>query len=858
MDEETLQRLILCTMMIWGLFSGKTMVSAQHESCWIPGDQWNISGDTNRFEKTGEGVRLMDSAAGESVLWADPKVGNTTIQLEGILGFSPSSSNAFGLVGITHLDTTGTPAGWILHLGSSGSEDKITFHRWEQGDKGPLLSEGVSVFGDQTAVTISWMVDVNSERIRLFSREKRGLRWRSEGEFDLGGDPLTPEKWGLWMKYTSTRKDRFWIHQWCSARIDPTSNLKVTHWESPEPGLARLFFSQEVSLGPEYDAYLLPQGLPPVGMDTDSMSYGLIKLEWDPDALSARNGPLIIEGIRNEKGEQMSRDTVPIAWDLHYRAGNRIMITEIMADPDPSRGWPPTEWVELYHMGPDSLIAKGWTIGDRTGEGEIESFYLAPEEMIVIVPRDWSGIWKSSGVKVVSAHPWPGFNNSSDDVRVSNENGDVKAEVSYELDRIEPASRRDGGWSFIRDPSPCLLDPVWSFSPEESGASPGKLSWPLSNCPEDVPTVDYDGKFFSICLPRISMPPSLDLELEIGPGTQINVRASAFEDVGQPGCWHLEMEERTEVPEVGYLRFPFAIRDTCGKEIWPENVSLPFGRPVAPDSLDLVISEILIKSTEAAPYLEFFNRSKHAVQLEGLILHFSERGNWVEIDNVGALFPGQYMAVTAYPCRVADHFRAPDTARIISLPALTDIPGSDPLTIELIRKIGFDWILLDRVYYDSDWHAGPYKGARDVSLYKRYPDQDGMKQENWSSSLPPGRGGTPGWGSDFGAPSGKVKENIHFFGTLGGSTPDRYWNLSWDLADHLDWELMVQLFTEEGEDLGFLRLPGPVSAKGDLVWHLSDIRERIPFPGLYLISVICWSSDGDHIRYTGHGLVLPD
>jgi hypothetical protein len=180
------------------------------------------------------------------------------------------------------------------------------------------------------------------------------------------------------------------------------------------------------------------------------------------------------------------------------------------------------------------------------------------------------------------------------------------------------------------------------------------------------------------------------------------------------------------------------------------------------------------------------------------------------------------------------------------------------LTIELIRKVGFDWILLDRVVYDSDWHAGQYKGARDVSLYKRYPDQDGMKQENWSSSLPPGRGGTPGWGSDFIGPSGKVKENIHFSGTLGGSTPDRYWNLRWDLPGHLDWELMAQLFTEEGEDLGFLRLPGPVSAKGDLVWHLTDIRERIPFPGLYLISVICWSSDGDHIRYTGHGLVLPD
>lgn len=852
MDATALRSFIVPAICVLMAFSGKTLVSAQEDRCLIEGFPAGLLGDIELFSAMVDGIRLMDTASGEASLRVEvEKEEIEVIELEAFLAFSPSSSNYLELKGITGTDSTGKENGWLIHLGTSGSEDKLELYRLEHGARADLLSSGKYIHGDKSVTLVSWLVKIRQDTLVYFSREKRGLRWRKEGEVILPGEDLRIMKSEIRCRYSSTRSDKVWIYRWCAGKHD-NSAPGVEYWRSDGPGNCRFYFGEPILLGKDFQAFLLPHLDPPIGLKTDSLNEGMLGLEWDEQNFGVSQGPVVIGGIEDTLGRTGLRDTIPVYWEIPDNANSHIIISEIMADPVPSRGWPNSEYIELTNFGPDTMLVQGWQLSDERSSGTIAPFVFKPKSSIILVPEEDVFLWQTLEIDGICVKSWPGFNNSGDQVKVINASGRVVDSVSYDLSLIEPREKRDGGWSMERDPDPCGLVHTWSFSTSETGGSPALINdLNVFPCPMSKYKTSVQNDQVIIHFSRGPVNLLQPGEMDISP--RLNV--TDMRHLQQDAIWELDLEDPLVDGQLYKLELIRPVTDSCGSLLLDVGDPIKFGRPIFPDTGLLVISEVLLGSPDQTDFIEIVNRSGKVLATEQLIFNFPDLGEWIPVRSSQNIYPGTYLAFTSLPCLTYQHFRALDTANLQFLDGLDDISVRDSLTIELIHVNGQDWKVLDRVIFHRKWHPRSLSDPDSRSFYRIHNDQSGLLKSNWASSVPPGPGGSPGWEMyTFRNKSVKSGE-VSISGSISRQDPGRTWDLDWNLEGE-GWEMMVELFTLSGRYLGIIQGAGPVISSGHYKWGYTDLSEMVIAPGVYLLSITCWNNDGLHERFTEYAIAL--
>jgi len=156
-------------------------------------------------------------------------------------------------------------------------------------------------------------------------------------------------------------------------------------------------------------------------------------------------------------------------------------------------------------------------------------------------------------------------------------------------------------------------------------------------------------------------------------------------------------------------------------------------------------------------YVEFFNRSAEALQLNGLFLTDRPDENGVA-DTVriafapAALPPGGYAVVYTVPSGTpADSLSLvltrpfpdldPNAADVALLPIRRSLAldnGGD-----LVRLHTPDGVVLDEVAYSPEWHHPNLRDTRGTALERITPEAPSDLPENWTSSVAVA-GGTPG------------------------------------------------------------------------------------------------------------------
>jgi hypothetical protein len=852
MAWTALQGYILLTFFCVGLFSGKTMGQRPAENCLSVLAPPFYAPDTLPFDVSEKGWRLQADGAGETAIWlATEGVGSRVITVEGLLDFSPSPANRLSLAGVHRSDTGGVDRGWLLHLGAVGSEDRLELSHWSRSEgRGDLIGEGRFVHGDAPRAVVSWRVVLGEDTLAVFSREKRGLRWRHEGTWMVAGVDTSPVELGLLMGYTSTRRDKFWLYDWCLGG-GSGGPLRVTHWESRGPGQCRFYFGRGVAPTGDFGVWLLPDSVPPVAVGLDSAGLGLIEAEWDELGLGVRSGPVRLGGIRDTLGGLLDAAEVPVGWFAPDLGDVSVVLSECMPDPDPSRGWPNSEFVELFNAGVDTAFLGGWTLADDRTVGEVSDWALAPGAFVVLVPPDRVADWERFSVPVAGVAPWPVLNNGADRLELRNSLGMVMDSLSYDRDRLEPKDQRGGGWSIERPLEPCVLSESWAYTAAGTGATPARGPERGVRCPPGRVVTRVDGQRLRLSLPGIAdltvpaTAPEVEPPMQAG-GAMVRV---------SEGVWEVALAGAPEPGRPYAVRWPKGVVDTCGG-VWLEpGHRTRYARPVAPEKGELVVSEVLMWDDPAARFVELSNVGDRAVVADGLLLHFVDQDRWTALVDTVPLFPGQHRAFSPEPCRLSSYYGSPDTAGIVFAGGLSSM-ASGAGRVQLIRVEGISWTVIDEVYYDPSWHLAALRGRRDVSLERKDLGGDGLEAANWGSSLPPGPGATPGMANSRGGAAGDpAKGPAVLGGAVAPGDPYRRWACSWSLGDG-QWHMMVEAFTLEGQRVGFLRGPGPVLGRGEVEWSYGDLPGPMA-PGLYLLAARFWSDKGRSKKYTGYGLILP-
>lgn len=523
---------------------------------------------------------------------------------------------------------------------------------------------------------------------------------------------------------------------------------------------------------------------------------------------------------------------------LHYTPGRYdVLIHEIMADPTPSAGLPEYEYAELRNVTPFAINLKGWVLRTGTAGTTLPDYILQPDSLVVVSGRTAFPFFYPA----IDAGTFPALPNDGATLSLYDPQATLIHAVAYSKSWYEGSIKDAGGWSLeMKDIRwPCAGAENWKASADVTGGTPGRDNTAAG--PISAPLLPS--------LVRISVPDSMRLQLHFSGGLD---SLSAC----NPACYDLpEIDSISAAPplfDVVSLRLKTAVRPgalnvrdvkDCAGRTLPLQGPVSFARPVKPDSLDLVINEILFDPPQgAADFVEIFNRSNKAIELDKLYFASRDADGLLKqavplVSSPFLCLPGDYIAYTA-EMALCRYYICGAAQGISSLPTLPPDEGN----IVLLRS---DGQVIDELHYTKSWHHGILQQTRGVSLERLHFDQPTGDPHNWHSAAATAGYGTPGMANSQFRPASPL--NSGFVLSNEVFSPDNDGNndvalLAWDLRQGQT--ANITMFDAQGRPVRHLARNLLLSVNGRISWDgISDTGGKA-LPGIYVIFVQVFDQNG--------------
>ncbi|MDQ3534378.1 MAG: lamin tail domain-containing protein, partial [Bacteroidota bacterium] len=311
---------------------------------------------------------------------------------------------------------------------------------------------------------------------------------------------------------------------------------------------------------------------------------------------------------------------------------NELLITEIMADPDPSAGLPVSEYFELYNPTSKTLTLKNIEFSDATSSTKFPDMVIESEKYLVAVPNNKIELFEGIA-PVIGLSPWPSLNVGGDQLSLTSSEGKLIFSVNYNKSWYKNPIKSEGGWSLemIYTKNPCGGIENWAASINNLGGTPGYENSIAANQPD-------------VSLPRLSSAIALSEDkilLKFDKKIQPDINdLSSFSILPQ-----LEIQSaEIQVPELNailltlsdslnhhsiYEIFVNNLNDCAGNPIDINFNSAVFSLPDLADSMDIIINEVLFNPrTGGVKFIEIYNKSEKFINLKNWHL-----GNELDIQN---------------------------------------------------------------------------------------------------------------------------------------------------------------------------------------------------------------------------------
>jgi hypothetical protein len=410
-----------------------------------------------------------------------------------------------------------------------------------------------------------------------------------------------------------------------------------------------------------------------------------------------------------------------------------LILTEILADPDPVIQGIPSEFIELFNKSSHTLELKGLSINSSVFEG---NQLLLPNEYLILgdVTESLSFLSVTNKLLIPS---FPTLTNSGMLVSLTM-NGAHLDSIRYSIEWYNNSFKADGGWSIelVNTNLPCSDARNWKPCENEMGNTPGEQNSVFSNSSDiEVPELLYITSEDSAAVLHFSEPITLNGDLFqeenlIGnfvvenPSTQIILNTSAL----------LNSEIFTYTL--------YGISDCSGNST---NISFEWGYPENASSENLVINEILFNPyTNGSDFVELLNTSSNAVCIQNLSIAngYLNTGSENETATLEGriVLPHEFIVFTEdgtdlvalYPS-----IQSKNTVRVNTLPAFNNASGTCVIYSNLNE-------IIDELNYAESMHFQLLSSFEGVSLERLSPDLPTTQESNWHSASEDCGYATPG------------------------------------------------------------------------------------------------------------------
>lgn len=443
---------------------------------------------------------------------------------------------------------------------------------------------------------------------------------------------------------------------------------------------------------------------------------------------------ITLTNVRDCSGNDTSL-TTQISYLIADTAVNYdVLISEIMADPDPVQQLPNTEYVELYNRSNKIINLKGWALTDPSSKATLPDFLLMPDSFITITS---SSHGLPFDVNVLRVSSFPSLGNDADQLTLFNNLGQVIHAVSYTSAWYIDALKRAGGWSLeLVDPkNPCGIN-NWKTSTNPRGGTPSKQNSVRGLNPDNAPPQLIRAYLRDANYLELHFNEPLDSTSFAHNNFTINNSINPLKTLGTIPFYSSTVLQFTNafVRDEVYQITIDSLRD-CAGNIIQNYRGATFGLPYLADSNQLHINEVLFNpKTGGADFVELYNSSDKLIDVKDLLLAKRDSdGNVDQVESIAqagfTIEPNGYLVITPDPTVVQQHYycKYPENMIKANVPSMNDDAGN----VLLLNTQG---VVFDEFVYSDKMHVPLLDDKDGVSLERIDFNRATNDQTNWTSA----------------------------------------------------------------------------------------------------------------------------
>lgn len=611
--------------------------------------------------------------------------------------------------------------GYMLQAGEDGSGDVFRLFRITDGTKdGEVLTGTTDISGGgdfrvrvNRDASGNWALSVANSYSGVIVQEATGTdnTYNSTSFF------------GFKNTYTATRSDKFFFDfkidippiQIADASVQNSTAINVTFSKDYDPATIQ-----------NSDFTILPGSLNPTSIDQSSSSS--VELVFGSD-LPSGSFDLDITSIEDSNNQTTLADTTITLFRFEEYQSGDIIINEFLKDPPGAL----EEYVELKNTSSRLLNLKDWELGDNGSLSTIsdQDFAFFPDSFVVIT-SDTAALKSVFGNVYAIQVSLPAFNNTTDQIRLYDENGTTIDSLEYTPDW--------GGDNLAlerRSPTaPSVFMENWSDSPNANSGTAGMQNEVAQdNTPPDIETLSIinDSTFIITFTERINTDSAENPDnYEVALNTKVIQGENDFFI-----ATFLEPDSVKLVVKGGIPNTP------SGGEIVVTNQADIFGNinPSIIRSFQYIQTEtaepgeVFINEFVYDPpgslteFVEIYNPTDKAFNLKGWTLR-DNSGNEMVLTNEDFFFR-KTEPTSGFPDNPYI-ILTPDSSISVGQPNRRVVMGSRFPTLnnttDAIVLKNAEGVTLDSLTYTQDW------GGDELSLERRSVSVTGQFQENWGDS----------------------------------------------------------------------------------------------------------------------------
>ena len=414
-----------------------------------------------------------------------------------------------------------------------------------------------------------------------------------------------------------------------------------------------------------------------------------------------------------------------------------IVITEIMAKPNPSVQLPEVEWIEIYNTTDRTLTLEGCKISSPAKTGTLNDYILEPHDYTVLCSYNAMLELSALTPKICVVESMPSLNNDGTLLTLKNKQNHTISLVEYSTDWYDSEPfKANGGWSLERrDPTnPLSNSTTWAPSIDPRGGTPAEINSIACSMPDElIPRITSFGvennRSILIYFNKSMQGEIIELQKSIA------IAGNSLKSLN----WITPQRQTLNIYLTEPLDSTYAIDITfsdmrCVSDWSMPDTTITLALPHQAQYMDIIFNELMpYVSNGNSKFIELYNNSDFYLDLNHLMLSNRDENNNLKGSKIlcttSTILPPHQFAVISSDTSAIHCALGVNPQSIYFVSALPSMPATEGMLVLADRGGN----IVDEIHYSDSWHHPQLSDLHDISLERIDSMAPTQSSDNWSS-----------------------------------------------------------------------------------------------------------------------------